>query len=188
MYRPTTSESSAVDSSSESSVGPSHKRCRSLTTTVPSSIHASGALVPTRFDLFSPCKRFRDSYSLEDSVEEDINADVLADIEVNATAVDVATDMDVEAEVDAGIVVEIEDDIEDEDEDGMLMPDAIEHLEQVEEVVQDIYWHVMEIPLQRLKDIKSGQRELEARSLIAGGERAGLLDCVAALERRNAKL
>ncbi|GKC45056.1 hypothetical protein Tco_1062778, partial [Tanacetum coccineum] len=31
--------------------------------------------------------------------------------------------------------------------DGMLMPDAVEHLEQVEEGLQDIYEHVMEIPL-----------------------------------------
>nr|GFC87371.1 hypothetical protein [Tanacetum cinerariifolium] len=33
MYPPTTSESSAGDSSSESSAGPSRKRCRSLATT-----------------------------------------------------------------------------------------------------------------------------------------------------------
>ncbi|GJS14094.1 hypothetical protein Tco_0408566, partial [Tanacetum coccineum] len=31
--------------------------------------------------------------------------------------------------------------------DGMLMPDDVEHLEQVEEGLQDIYEHVMEIPL-----------------------------------------
>ncbi|GJV69287.1 hypothetical protein Tco_1484796 [Tanacetum coccineum] len=49
--------------------------------------------------------------------------------------------------------------------DGMLMPDAMEHLEQVEEVVHDIYRHIMEIPLQRLEDIESGQRELEARRM-----------------------
>ncbi|GKE80688.1 hypothetical protein Tco_1550688 [Tanacetum coccineum] len=42
--------------------------------------------------------------------------------------------------------------------DGMLIPDAVEHLE---------------------------QRRLEARSLIAGGERASLLEQVASLERSN---
>nr|GFA67893.1 reverse transcriptase domain-containing protein [Tanacetum cinerariifolium] len=47
--------------------------------------------------------------------------------------------------------------------DGMLMPDAIERLEQVKEVMQ----HVIEIPLQRVEDIKMGQRELEARSLLS---------------------
>nr|GEU36034.1 hypothetical protein [Tanacetum cinerariifolium] len=56
--------------------------------------------------------------------------------------------------------------------DGMLLPNVVEHLEKVEEVVQDIYGHVMEIPLQRIEDIKTRQRELEARSLIAGGETA----------------
>ncbi|GJS64414.1 putative reverse transcriptase domain-containing protein [Tanacetum coccineum] len=91
--------------------------------------------------------------------------------------------MDVEAGVDVVIGIETGDDIEDEDEgeaesndrgtmevgvdvvvridipNDMLMPDAIERLEQ-----------------------------LEAESLIASGERAGLLDHVAALERSNARL
>ncbi|GJT78664.1 putative reverse transcriptase domain-containing protein [Tanacetum coccineum] len=62
--------------------------------------------------------------------------------------------------------------------DGILMPDVVERLEQVEEGLQNIYKHVFEIPLQRIKDIKTGQRELEARSLIDGGERASLLECV----------
>ncbi|GKA76294.1 reverse transcriptase domain-containing protein [Tanacetum coccineum] len=47
---------------------------------------------------------------------------------------------------------------------GMLMPDVVE---QVEEGLQDIYDHVMEIPLQRIEDIKTGQREFEVRSLIS---------------------
>ncbi|GKC79051.1 putative reverse transcriptase domain-containing protein [Tanacetum coccineum] len=75
MYPPTTSESSAGDSSSE-------------------------ALVPSRADLLPPRKRFRDFISLEDSVEEDIDTDVLADIEADATTIEVVVDRDVEAEVD----------------------------------------------------------------------------------------
>ncbi|GJX93193.1 hypothetical protein Tco_0347779 [Tanacetum coccineum] len=66
---------------------------------------------------------------------------------------------------------------------SMLMLDVVEHLEQVEEVVQDIYGHVMEI-----EDIKMVHRELEARSLIASGKRASLLEQVASLERSNARL
>ncbi|GJW03702.1 putative reverse transcriptase domain-containing protein [Tanacetum coccineum] len=104
MYPPTTSESSAGDSSSESSAGPSRKRCRSLVATVTSYIHATRALVPSRADLLPPRKRFRDSISPKD------------------------------------------------------------------------------------KDIETGQRELESRSLIAGGERASLLDQVASLERSNVRL
>ncbi|GJR67443.1 hypothetical protein Tco_0013508 [Tanacetum coccineum] len=202
MYLPTTSESSAGDSFSESSAGPSRKRCRSPAATITSSIHATRALVPSRVDLLPPRKRFRDSISLENSVEEDINANELADIEVDTTAVEVVVDRNVVVGVDAGIDMEVnirvdvEDEVEDEVEssdrgtmevgvdvvaridipNGMLMPNVVEHLEQVEEVVQDIYGHVMEIPLQRIEDIETGQKELEARSLISGGERASLLE------------
>ncbi|GJX68297.1 hypothetical protein Tco_0304024, partial [Tanacetum coccineum] len=61
-------------------------------------------------------------------------------------------------------------------------------LEQVEEDLYDIYDHVIEIPLQRIEDIETGQRELESRSLIAGGERASLLEQVASLERSITRL
>ncbi|GJZ62699.1 putative reverse transcriptase domain-containing protein [Tanacetum coccineum] len=88
MYPPTTSESSTGDSSSESSAGPSRKRCRSPTAIVTSSIHASRDLVPSHADLLPSRKRFRDSISPEDSVEEDIDTDVLADIEADATVVE----------------------------------------------------------------------------------------------------
>ncbi|GJQ98846.1 putative reverse transcriptase domain-containing protein [Tanacetum coccineum] len=165
-----TSESSPSDSPTTTSdrhshlpshyAGPSRKRCRSPTTNVPSSILASGALFPTRADLLLPRKRFRDSYSSEDSVEEDIDVDVLTDIEADDAAVEVASDMDVEARLDASISIEVGIDILDD----MLMPDVVERLEQVEEVVQ------------------------EAKSLIASEERVGLLDHVVALERSNVRL
>ncbi|GKF02052.1 hypothetical protein Tco_0028975, partial [Tanacetum coccineum] len=155
MYPSTTSESSAEDSSFESSARPSRKRCRSPAATVTSSIHAMRALVPSRVDLLPPRKRFRDSISLEDSVEENIDTNVLEDIEADAKAVKVAVDRDVEAGVDAGIDMEVnvgidvEDEVEDEVEssdrgtievgvdvaaginipDAMLMSDAVEHLE-----------------------------------------------------------
>nr|GEU56235.1 copia protein [Tanacetum cinerariifolium] len=76
MYPLTTTESSAGDFSFESFARASRKRCRSPAATVTSSIHATGALVPSRTDLFPPLKRFRDSISPEDSVEEDIDTDV----------------------------------------------------------------------------------------------------------------
>ncbi|GKE16252.1 hypothetical protein Tco_1423829 [Tanacetum coccineum] len=47
---------------------------------------------------------------------------------------------------------------------------------------------IKEIPLQRIKDIETGHRGLELRSLIVGGERASLLDQVASLESSNARL
>ncbi|GJV72209.1 reverse transcriptase domain-containing protein [Tanacetum coccineum] len=128
-----------------------------------------------------------------DRVEEDIDTDVLEDIEADATAVEVVVDRDVVARVDAGIDMEVDVGVDVEDEvkcpvlkvilevgvdvtagidipDGMLMPDAVERLEQ------------------RIEDIETGQRELEERSLIAGRERVSLLDQVVSLERSNARL
>ncbi|GKC57392.1 hypothetical protein Tco_1084990, partial [Tanacetum coccineum] len=62
-YPPTTSESSlglyferSLDSSLLSS-GPSRKRCRSLTTSVPSPTHDSRSIAPTPADLLPPRKR-----------------------------------------------------------------------------------------------------------------------------------
>ncbi|GJR44154.1 hypothetical protein Tco_1312257 [Tanacetum coccineum] len=134
-------------------------------------------------------------------------------IEVDVTAIEVVVDRDVEARADAGIDMEVDVRIGVEDEvkdkvkssdkgtmvgvdlasgidipDAMLMLDVVERLEQVEEGLQDIYDHVIEIPLQRIEDIKTGRRELELRSLIAGGERASLLEQVTSLERINVSL
>ncbi|GJV09117.1 putative reverse transcriptase domain-containing protein [Tanacetum coccineum] len=187
MYPLTTSESSAGDSFSESSARPSRKRCRSHAATMTSPIHATRDLVPSRADLLPPRKRFRDSISPKDSVEEDIDTDVLTDIEADTMAVEVTVDRDVVAGVDVGIDMEVDVNVDVEDEvessdrgtievgvevvagidipHGMLMPDAVERLEQVEEGLQDIYDHVIKIPLQRIEDIKTGQRELEVASL-----------------------
>nr|GEZ56649.1 hypothetical protein [Tanacetum cinerariifolium] len=123
--------------SSSHSTGPSRKRCMSPATTVSSSILALGALVPTRTNLLPPHKRFRDSYSSEDDVEEDINADVLADIKADVVAVedDIEDEDDGEAKpsdrgtIEVGVDMVARIDIP----DGMLLPDAIEHLELVEE-------------------------------------------------------
>ncbi|GJW33630.1 hypothetical protein Tco_0053662 [Tanacetum coccineum] len=161
MYLPTTSESSAGDSSFESSAGPSRKRCRSPAATMISSIHAARALVLSRADLLPPRKRFRDFISPEDSVEEGIDANELADIEADATAVEDEVEDEVESNdrgtIEVGVDVVAGIDIP----DGMLMPDDVERLE---------------------------QRELEAGSLIAGEERASLLEQVVSLERSNARL
>ncbi|GJW75465.1 putative reverse transcriptase domain-containing protein, partial [Tanacetum coccineum] len=93
-HPPTTSESSlgssserSLDSSSPSS-RPSRKRCRSPTASVPSSTHVSRSIAPTPADLLPPRKRFRDSYSSEDSGEEHmevdtIDADVVADVGIS---------------------------------------------------------------------------------------------------------
>nr|GEY19283.1 hypothetical protein [Tanacetum cinerariifolium] len=80
-YPPTTSESSLGSSSERSlnssslSSGPSHKRCRSPTALVPSPTHVLRSIAPTPADLLPPRKRFKDSYSSEDSEEEHMEVD-----------------------------------------------------------------------------------------------------------------
>ncbi|GKD00403.1 hypothetical protein Tco_1170677, partial [Tanacetum coccineum] len=90
-YPPTTLEPSLNSSSERSldssslSVGPSRKRCRSLTTSVPLSTPVSRSITPTHVDLLPPRKRFRDSYSPEDSRKEHMeigtdDAEAVADL------------------------------------------------------------------------------------------------------------
>ncbi|GKC02826.1 hypothetical protein Tco_0994436, partial [Tanacetum coccineum] len=88
-YPLTTSESSlgssserSLDSSSHSS-RPSRKRCRSPVALVSSPTHVSRSIALTPADLLPPCKRFRDSYSPEDSGEEHMEVDT-ADAEAVA--------------------------------------------------------------------------------------------------------
>ncbi|GJT50754.1 reverse transcriptase domain-containing protein [Tanacetum coccineum] len=85
-YPPTTSESSS-DSSSERSLDlsslsarPSRKRYISPTTSVPSSTPISRSIAPTPANILQPRKRFRDSYSPEDSREKHIEIGT-ADVE-----------------------------------------------------------------------------------------------------------
>ncbi|GKB16993.1 reverse transcriptase domain-containing protein [Tanacetum coccineum] len=62
---------------------PSRKRCRSHTASVPSPTHVLRSISPTPVDLLAPRKRFRDSYSPEESGEEHMEVDI-ADVEVVA--------------------------------------------------------------------------------------------------------
>nr|GEX80393.1 hypothetical protein [Tanacetum cinerariifolium] len=146
------------DSSYESSVGPSRKRCGSPAAT-----------------------RFRDSISPEDSVEEQVDANELADIKADAMTVEAAVDIDVKAGVDAAIGMEVNVgiDIEDEVEDEVESSDRGTMKVGVDVVAG------IDIPEE---DIETGQRELEARSLISGRQRASLLEQVVSLERSNTRL
>ncbi|GJT20412.1 hypothetical protein Tco_0890349 [Tanacetum coccineum] len=88
-YPPTTSESSLGSSSKRSldlsspSSRPSRNRCRSPTASVPSPTHVSRSITPTPADILPPRKRFRGSYSSEDSEEEHMEVDT-ADAEAVA--------------------------------------------------------------------------------------------------------
>nr|GEV98562.1 putative reverse transcriptase domain-containing protein [Tanacetum cinerariifolium] len=81
-------------------------------------------------------ERHVDSISPENSIEDDIDTDVFVDIKANATAIKVAADMGVEAGVDTGTIKVRVDVVSKIDiPNGMLMPDAAERLEQVEEIM-----------------------------------------------------
>ncbi|GJZ19623.1 putative reverse transcriptase domain-containing protein [Tanacetum coccineum] len=79
---PCSSSERSLDLSLPSS-RPSHKRCRSPIASVPSPTHVSRSIAPTPADLLPPCKRFRGSYSSEDSGEEHMEVDT-ADAEAVA--------------------------------------------------------------------------------------------------------
>ncbi|GJV54626.1 putative reverse transcriptase domain-containing protein [Tanacetum coccineum] len=170
MFPPTTFELSAKDSSSESSTGPSHKRCRSSAAIVTLSIHATRALVLSHANLLPPHTRFRDSISPEDSVEEDIDTDVLEDIEADDTASEVVVDRDVKARIDAGIGIEVDVGVHVKDE--------------VEDEVESSDRGTMEVGVYMVAriDIPDGEEFDD------GGERASLPEQVASLERSNARL
>nr|GEX33653.1 hypothetical protein [Tanacetum cinerariifolium] len=89
-YPLTTSESSPDSSSKRSldssslSAGPSRKRYRSPTTSVSLSTPVLRSIAPTHADLLPPRKRFRDSYSPEDSRDEhiEIGAEAVVDFSI----------------------------------------------------------------------------------------------------------
>ncbi|GKF43775.1 hypothetical protein Tco_0130327, partial [Tanacetum coccineum] len=143
-------------------------------------------------DLLPPNKRLRDSYLLRDSVEENINADVLADIKANAAAIEATAEMVVEAGINDGIGIEVNVRVDREYEAEssargtfeIRMDRVIEPV--VVEAATEDYLNL--IPIDRIADIKAGQKQLEADILITSGERASLLDHVASLERSNMRL
>ncbi|GKC15602.1 hypothetical protein Tco_1012384 [Tanacetum coccineum] len=123
-YPPMTSKSSldssyerSLDSSSPSA-GPSYKRCRSPTTLVPSSTPVWRSITPTYDDLLLPHKRFKDSYSPEDSREEHMeigtaDAEDVADLGIrDGVGVDTEDGIGVGVEIAASNIKEDEEEFE----------------------------------------------------------------------------
>nr|GEU34817.1 putative RNA-directed DNA polymerase, eukaryota, reverse transcriptase zinc-binding domain protein [Tanacetum cinerariifolium] len=173
MYPLMTFESSAGDSSSKSFARPSRKRYRSLPAIVTLPIPTLGALVPTRDVLLPPRKRFRDSYSPKDSIEEDIDADVLAYIKTDV-------------EVDDGICMEVSVKVVREDKEEYEAESSTRGIAEVR--IDRVIEPVVVVRVILIWSVSIGHRQLEADSLIASGQRAGFLDCVATLEMSNIRL
>ncbi|GJT60445.1 putative reverse transcriptase domain-containing protein [Tanacetum coccineum] len=138
---------------------PSHKRCRSPTALVPLPTHVLRSIAPTPADLLPPYKRFRDSYSLEDSGEEHMEVDT-ADAEA-------VVDVEASAAYTREIVV-----------DPLAISDSSESsrggIPDLEDTIYDIVHYMLEVRIDRITEIKTTQRQLEASQLVASGERASL--------------
>ncbi|GJU73455.1 hypothetical protein Tco_1264860, partial [Tanacetum coccineum] len=179
-YLPTTSESSldlSLDSSSPSA-GPSRKRCRSPTTLVRSSTPVSRLIATTLADILPPCKRFRDSYSPEDSREEHMEIGT-ADVEA---VVDLGIDDGVGAPTEDGIGIGGEiaaSDIREDEEEFEAEASAVG--------TRDIIVDPL-VPLDRITKFETAQRQLEDGQLVASRERASLADRIRRLGRENLKV
>ncbi|GJT74936.1 putative reverse transcriptase domain-containing protein [Tanacetum coccineum] len=153
---------------SSSSAGPSRKRSRSSTTSIPSTVNTARALSPTGANLLPPHKRYRGTSAMHSGESSDEG------IELVLVGVDTG--------LEPGLaVVEIKSEPEeaeaDDEADTEIQPEG-----KLEEGMQGMYDHMQEIPFQRIDDIESRQREQEGRNLIVNGERSGLLERVVALE------
>ncbi|GJT55456.1 hypothetical protein Tco_0990510 [Tanacetum coccineum] len=180
LYPPTTSESSlgssserSLDSSSHSS-RPSRKICRSPTASVPSPTQVSRSITPTPADLLPPRKRFRDSYSPEDSEEEHIevdttDAEAVADVGISDGVV-----AHPENSIDMGVEIVASDVREDDEEfkaeasaadmretaiDPLAIGDSSESsrggIPDLEDTIYDIVHYMSEVRIDRITEIET---------------------------------
>ncbi|GKB37532.1 hypothetical protein Tco_0882474 [Tanacetum coccineum] len=212
-YPPTTSKSSSdsffersLDSSSLSA-RPSRNRCKSPTTLVPLFTHVSRSIAATHIDLLPPRKRFRDSYSPEDSRDEHMeigttNAEAVVDLGIgDGVGVDTEDGIGMKVEIAAS-------DIRDDKEEfvaaasvGGTMEIAVDPLviggifestkgdaPDLEGTLYDIFHYMSEVPLDRITKFKTAQRQLEAGQLMVSGERTGLTNRIRRLGPENLKV
>nr|GEV60541.1 putative reverse transcriptase domain-containing protein [Tanacetum cinerariifolium] len=198
FYPSTTSDSSSGDSSERPLhsyshfAGPSRKRCRSPTDSVPLATPVMRSLAPTRADLLPLRKRFRDSYSPETSMKEDTK--------INTTETKDGRELDI---VDG-------DDVRDHIKYRWLMGEIIEPVEgdsssssgtrdgtgrsvddmpvDLDDAIRDFYHHMSEVRVDRIVGIDTTQRQLEADQMIVSGERVGMAESIRSLRSENLKV
>ncbi|GJS46995.1 hypothetical protein Tco_0597116 [Tanacetum coccineum] len=191
------SESSSRDSSGRPlhsfshSAGPSRKRYRSLINFIPSSTPVMGSLASTRADLLPPCKRFRDSYSSEASIEEDTKDDT-EEYKTDTSAGDT-----VEVGIDPMSAPIVEEEIvepvgEDSSNLSGTRDGIVRSFEDMpidlDDAMCDFYYHMSEVRIDRIVEIETVQRRLEADQLITRGERAGMIERIKSLRLENLKV
>ncbi|GJU30646.1 hypothetical protein Tco_1174235 [Tanacetum coccineum] len=180
---------------------------RSPTALVPSPTHVSRSIAPTPTDLLPHRKRFRGSYSLENSREEHIkvdtaDAEAVADVgisegvvahtgdgvgmRVKIAASDVREDdKEFEAEASATDTREI-------DVDPLAISDSSESsrggIPDLEDTIYDIVHYMSEVRIDRITEIETTQRQLETSQLVASGERASLVERIGSLRLEYLKV
>ncbi|GKB21342.1 reverse transcriptase domain-containing protein [Tanacetum coccineum] len=169
----------SLDSSSPSP-GPSRKRCRSLTASVSSSTLVSRSIAPTFADLLPPRKRFRDSYSLEDSEEEHMEVDTADAEAVVDTGISERVVAHPEDGVGMGFKIVASDVREDDEEfeveasaadtreivvDPLVIGDSSKSsrggIPDLEDTIYDIVHYMSEVRIDRIIEITTTQRYIE---------------------------
>ncbi|GJZ67437.1 putative reverse transcriptase domain-containing protein [Tanacetum coccineum] len=160
---------------------PSRKRCRSPTASVPSPTHVSRSIAATPTDLLPPRKRFRDSYSLEDSISEGVVAHLDDSVGMGfmIAASDVRED-DEEFETEASAA-----DTREMVVDPLAIGDSSESsrrgIPDLEDTIYDVVHYMSEVHINRISKIKTTQRQLETSQMVASGERASLVERIRSL-------
>ncbi|GJZ72248.1 putative reverse transcriptase domain-containing protein [Tanacetum coccineum] len=195
----------SLDSSPPSS-RPSRKRCRSPTASVPPPTHVSRSIAPTPADLLPPLKRFRDSYSSEDSGEEHMevvtaDAEAVADVGISEGVVAHPEDgVGMGFKIAASDVREVDEEFEAEasavymgeiNVDPLAISDSSESsrgcIPDLEDTIYDIVHYMSEVRIDRITEIETTQSQLEASQLVASGERSSLVERIGSLRLENLK-
>ncbi|GKC71554.1 putative reverse transcriptase domain-containing protein [Tanacetum coccineum] len=196
------------------SARPSRIRCRSPTLSVFVASLVLGALSPWRADLLPPRKRIRDSNFMTD-FEPDVDSNIHADIDACiAFADDIAargkevrvedgTEAEEEAESSASGTIEIEvdrvthlvvsDDIAEtvrKDFPELVSADGSLEVMQIglDVVMHELYDHMVEILVHRVRVIESVQRDQGHRIVATSQQSAAMSERIGTLERDNVRL
>ncbi|GJS35459.1 putative reverse transcriptase domain-containing protein [Tanacetum coccineum] len=157
--------------------------------------------------LYHPHKRFRDSYSLEDSEEEHMEVDTadakaVADIGISEGVVAHLDDS-----VGMGFMIAANDVREDDEEfeieasaadtreivvDPLAIGDSSESsrggIPDLEDTIYDVVHYMSEVHINRISKIKTTQRQLETSQIVASGERASLVKKIGSLRLEYLKV
>ncbi|GKD79103.1 hypothetical protein Tco_1341724, partial [Tanacetum coccineum] len=183
---------SLCDSSIVTSARPSLKRCRSPTSSVLVVSPVRRALSPVRADLFSPCKRIKDSYSVtyfEPYTKPDVDSDIQADIN---TCIAFADDLRAKG-TDVRVVIEttVEEEVESSAK-GMTEVAVDPRARPVinddvrETIREDVPDHVRADGA--VEVIESVQRDQGHRIVATSQQIATMLERIGMLERDNVRL